>query len=240
MKSFKWAVAIPAFNPDEQLLQLLDDLSSSRNDCLLLIVNDGSSAESQKYFQLATAKNCCAVIEHTRNLGKGRALKSAFAYLLEKHPQIAGVVTADCDGQHSAEDILRCLDLLEKNPESFILSEREFDHRKMPWKSRCGNYMAKLIFRKLFNLDLRDTQCGLRGIPRDFMAIMADKPGDRYEFESLMLLEANSKRNQKNFPIKTFSIEARYFNGNRGSHFRKIRDSLKVVYILLKSYFNGR
>ena len=122
MKQFKWAVAIPSYNPDEQLERLLDVLSSARNDCLLLVVNDGSNVESQKYFQIAAEKNNCTVINHFRNLGKGRALKSAFAYLLENHSQVSGVVTADCDGQHPAKDILRCLDLLEKNPESFILS----------------------------------------------------------------------------------------------------------------------
>ena len=41
------------------------------------------------------------------NLGKGAALKTAFNHVLCAYPELAGVVTADADGQHYPGQIER-------------------------------------------------------------------------------------------------------------------------------------
>ena len=47
-------VLIPAYNPDETLNKLLDELSEK--DVKIIVVNDGSSDECDIIFQLATFK----------------------------------------------------------------------------------------------------------------------------------------------------------------------------------------
>ena len=70
-------IVVPSLNPEPELEDLLCSL---RKLCAnpILVVNDGSRAECSPVFQrLANIENC-EVITHCVNLGKGRALKTAF------------------------------------------------------------------------------------------------------------------------------------------------------------------
>ena len=79
------------------------------------------------------------------NLGKGRALKDAFNYVLVNYPETAGVVTADSDGQHSFQDIRKCMSVLEENPHDLILGCRVFDGEDVPWNAASGSYAGMII-----------------------------------------------------------------------------------------------
>jgi hypothetical protein len=50
------------------------------------------------------------VLRHAVNLGKGRALKTGFNFILGRFPHLMGVVTPDADGQHRVEDVVRVAD----------------------------------------------------------------------------------------------------------------------------------
>ncbi|NLI92530.1 MAG: hypothetical protein GX434_10100 [Peptococcaceae bacterium] len=49
-------------------------------------------------------------------MGKGAALKTGIQYAAQNYPECCGYVTADADGQHAPEDILKVADSLEQNP----------------------------------------------------------------------------------------------------------------------------
>lgn len=49
----------------------------------------------------------CEVIGYPVNRGKGGAMKYGFAHIRSTRPQCQVVVTVDCDGQHTAQDVLR-------------------------------------------------------------------------------------------------------------------------------------
>lgn len=59
----------------------------------------------------------CELLRHPVNLGKGRALKTAFMHILNTYPDCAGVVTVDADGQHKARDVAACAEALMKHPD---------------------------------------------------------------------------------------------------------------------------
>ena len=70
-------IIIPSLEPDERMLALLKELTlyGYKN---IVIVNDGSSAEYDRFFQSAEQEYGCTVLVHAENKGKGRALKNAF------------------------------------------------------------------------------------------------------------------------------------------------------------------
>ena len=103
----KAAVIIPALNPDEKLVNTVKDVRKIWNGPVV-IVDDGSDMQTRGFFQQAEQMNC-TVLRHCVNLGKGRALKTAFNYCINTWPNILGCVTADADGQHTAQDIFRCV-----------------------------------------------------------------------------------------------------------------------------------
>ena len=74
-------VVIPAYEPDEKLLRLVDELKQ-QTDYKIIIVDDGSkNAESKNVFSKLEADSAVTLLHHKVNRGKGRAMKTAFEYI---------------------------------------------------------------------------------------------------------------------------------------------------------------
>ena len=74
-------IVIPAYEPDERMLQLLETLVAGGQGPVV-IVDDGSGDAYKEIFERAGAYVRAlggAVLTHEVNRGKGRALKTAFA-----------------------------------------------------------------------------------------------------------------------------------------------------------------
>lgn len=225
---------IPAYEPDEKLEKYVDELINNGFK-KILIVNDGSSEKANKYFENLQKREECIVIKHEKNKGKGQALKTGFKYYIENCSSIYdGIVTADSDGQHTAEDTVKIAkDIIEnKNKKMLVLGVRDFDNENVPFKSRFGNNITKLIFKVLYGKYISDTQTGLRGFTNEYIKDCIEITGDRYEYETNMLIQAT----RNNVEIKEEIIETIYINDNETSHFNPIKDSLKIYKLLFGNF----
>lgn len=219
---------IPAYKPDEKLLHTLTGLAEA-GFTDLLVVDDGSGAEFAPVFQKVEELPGCTLLRHPENRGKGAALKTAMAYFLENRPEQAGVVTADADGQHLAGDITAVSRaMLERG--NIVLGVRDFSGAQVPAKSRLGNRITSGVFRLFFGMKLRDTQTGLRAFPRALLPELAAAPGERYEYETQMLFLMSRKK----FAYEEVEIATVYLEENRSSHFRAVRDSLRIYALIIK------
>lgn len=84
-----YGILIPALNPDEKLLDLIQELlESSVPVQALVVVDDGSDQQAQPIFQrLADMEDeRIHILHHEVNRGKGAALKTGFKYILENFP----------------------------------------------------------------------------------------------------------------------------------------------------------
>ena len=97
-------ILIPAYEPTKALPALVRELASSPNIQAVVVVNDGSTSASKETFHDLETITGVRVLRHAVNLGKGAALKSGFNLIACAFPDAAGIVTADADGQHLAED----------------------------------------------------------------------------------------------------------------------------------------
>lgn len=176
-------LVIPAYEPDNRLLALLTDLKENKIGPVVL-VNDGSGLEYQEIFIKASElieEEGGILLVHKKNRGKGRALKTAFNYILSNFSDAIGVVTADSDGQHTVEAIEKVKEELLGAPENLILGVRNFHDNGIPWKSRLGNNLTEKVFRYLSGVHVSDTQTGLRGVPRNFMQQLLEVKGEPLE-----------------------------------------------------------
>ncbi len=221
-------VVLPSLDPDEKLNATVEGLLAAGFTDLVL-VDDGSAADRREPFQRATERPEVTLLTHEVNRGKGRAMKTAFAYILEHRPDSAGVVTVDGDGQHRPEDVLACAGRMEAE-DAVILGCRDFSAPGVPWKSRAGNRLTSLVFRALCGLRISDTQTGLRAIPRKYLPLMLRVEGERYEYETGMLFALK----REGVPFAEQRIGTVYLDGNASSHFDPVRDSLKVYRIIAK------
>lgn len=227
------AVVVPSLNPDERTLRYVTELSEAGFGHIL-VVNDGSASSYDAYFERLRAIERCTVLQHTVNRGKGRALKTAFDYFLRQvqEQHWLGLVTADADGQHLCKDTVRVGQDLLANPRHLILGTRNFDQPQVPFKSKFGNKLTTVLFYALYHIKINDTQTGLRGIGADWVPTCLDLPGERYEYEINMLIQAAKESR----PIDERLIETVYFKNNQGSHFHPVHDSIKIYRVMFSGF----
>jgi len=224
---------LPSLNPDDKLMRVVDGvIAEGFTD--IIIVNDGSDEAHSEPFRRAGALPEVTVLTHRANRGKGRALKTAFEYCLKNRPGLAGVVTVDGDNQHRPEDIAACARRMLEAGGRVVLGVRDFRRGRVPFKSYYGNTITRLIFKAACGISVTATQTGLRAIPAEHLELMTKIEGERFEYETEMLLSLHKKRiGLVEVPIKTV-----YTEGNAASHFRPFRDSW-LVYRMIFRYALG-
>lgn len=219
------AAIIPVFNPEAGFRDLCLALSDAIP--LIVVVDDGSLFNLDAFTGLPIT-----VLRHPRNFGKGHAMKTAIAWLRTHAPDLQSVVFADGDGQHCPADIVRVL-AHSLHTNRIVLGVRNFSSEGVPMRSRFGNAIASFFVNLLFSLDLRDTQTGLRAIPSRLLDMMLAIPGDRYEYEMRLFRVAfENGEILEQLPIRTV-----YVADNHSSHFRPLRDSVRVYVGLFGNRF---
>ncbi|SDN86937.1 Glycosyltransferase involved in cell wall bisynthesis [Klenkia soli] len=209
-------VLVPAYRPDGRLPALLAALRRLDPRLDLLVVDDGSPGPVLEECRALGA----TVLHHGVNRGKGAALRTGFAHVALVSPGSA-VVTADADGQHLPEDVVRVAAAVGAG---VVLGVRSFGGDDVPLRSRVGNRVSAVLVRAATGRALVDTQTGLRGFAPDLLPWLLTVTGDRFEYELRVLLEAA----RRGTPIEQLPIATVYLEGNASSHFSPVRDSLRV------------
>ncbi len=223
---------VPSLNPDEKLCGVVDGLIKAGFDDIV-VIDDGSAPEFKDNFPKPSDN--VTLLVHDVNRGKGAAMKTAFGHILERDEKPLGVVTVDGDGQHRPGDVLACAKAMIEGEPALVLGCRNFDLPQVPSRSRKGNKITAFVFKYLFGMELRDTQTGLRAIPIEFLPKMTRINGDRYEYESNMLMALKPA----GIPIKEVEIETVYIDENQTSHFRTVRDAARIYALIIKYVFSS-
>lgn len=220
---------IPAYKPDKKLYGVIEGLVDAGFD--FVIVDDGSGDEYRPLFDSIEADfgTCVTVLRHEMNRGKGRAMKTAFEYVLTHGDEDDGLVTVDADGQHLPADVIKVAAAWRENPESLVLGSRHFTG-KVPFKSKWGNGFTRIVFAVTTGVRVFDTQTGLRAFSVKRIPEMLAVRGERYDYEMAQLLDAT----RDHIDIREVTIETVYLEGNKSSHFRVLKDSFLINKMIFK------
>lgn len=218
MDESKIVVVLPAYEPENRLTLLASTLAKIGFN--IVIVNDGSNEKYGGIFE--KCGRSARILEYPKNRGKGHALKFAFKYIVENFANLDYVITADCDGQHTIKDIQRIGEEISKQ-KCPIIGFRVFDFH-VPFRSVFGNSISKFsqsifTYRYLF-----DNQCGLRAFPINDLPALIKIKGERYEYEMNVITYLLLK--EKDY--RMLEVEAIYENDNKTTHFRNVRDTLRI------------
>jgi len=165
----KLSVIVPAFNEEGQICQSLDSLQQTIQDFTdsyeILVVSDGSTDNT---FQEACQNNLhrVSVWQYPENQGKGYALKYGFARSKGEY-----IVFIDADMEISPRSIKHFFHLLEQNGYDIIVGSKRHPQSivSYPLIRRIYSATYQQLNKILFDLNIRDTQVGLKMFKREVL-----------------------------------------------------------------------
>lgn len=211
----KICVIIPTFNNDKTLKRVLDSVLKYTSN--VIVVNDGSTDTTAKILEDYAH---LVQVHHSKNAGKGLALRNGFKKALELNYNYA--ITIDSDGQHYADDIPNFIAVLEQEGDSLLIGSRNMAQENIPKKSSFGNKFSNFWFWFETGNRLEDTQSGFRLYPLQRIPLRYFT--NKFEFE----IEVIVRSAWKDIPIKNIPIQVLYDPTERVSHFRPFKDFTRI------------
>jgi len=214
-------VLIPSYKSAHLLSEFLPKLLKFVPRQNICIVDDASKDDTSQICD--SFRITC--LKHDINRGKGAALDTGFRYLSRNNAR--WVITMDADGQHAPEDLVRFLDLIQKNPSLGIgIGKRCMKPGVMPLPRICSNVITSKILSLFTGYPILDSQCGYRVYSIDFISKIAIQ-FNRFEMESEVILKAAYLK----FPICFTDVQTLYLDGF--SHISHLKDTIRWVKAVL-------
>ncbi|MFF2179051.1 glycosyltransferase family 2 protein [Lysinibacillus sp. NPDC058147] len=228
------AAIIPAYNPQQSLITYVHQLLAT-SISQIIIVNDGSDQKYASVFEELKKIDCCRVLEHDHNIGKGGALKTAFAYVRAQR-LFQGVITVGAHGQHTLQDVKLVLTMTKVFSDGIVLGVRNFHSSDSTFLSYWGNRATSLFFEALYHRKLMDTQTGLRFISIKELPWLIKVKGERYDYDTNMLVAALKRK----CPIFEVEIGQLRIKKNTVIQYDEITNAGSIISKMLMNYLKPR
>lgn len=187
----------------------------------VIVVDDGSCDQTAEALHGLPV----AVISHPRNLGKGAALWHGMQAALKAGA--TAVLTLDGDGQHEPDDIAALIAMHQRDPTAIVTGARLHQRQHIPRLRYCANRAANFWISWAAGYRIQDSQSGFRLYPSTLLQAVG--PGcdaaSGFAFESELLIEAG----RLGASIRAVPVSTNYGRHLRQSHFRQVRDVLRIT-----------
>jgi glycosyltransferase involved in cell wall biosynthesis len=209
-ESFRVLVVVPAFNEEESVAGVVEELRKRNPLWDILAVNDCSGDATGQRAREAGAR----VVDLPRNLGIGGAVQTGFLYAFRHGYH--GVVQCDGDGQHPASEVASILESLQDGVADVVVGSRFLRKEGEGFLStpfrHLGISLLAAFLGKLCGRRVSDPTSGLRAYNRrSFMFLSRYYPRDYPEPEALLLLHRHG------FSVREKGVVMRERRGGRSS-----------------------
>lgn len=199
-QNLKILAIVPAYNEEESIVKVINDIKNFNENWDVLIINDGSRDNTS---EIARSTGRAIVIDLVTNLGIGGAVQTGFKYARNKNYDIA--FQFDGDGQHIASEANKIVQDVAEGKSDVCIGSR-FVEKREGWKSsflrRMGIYTFKFLNSMLIGQKVTDNTSGLRAYNKEAIEFLSFYyPMDYPEPEAVILLGRN------NFRIKEIYTE---------------------------------
>ena len=201
----KITIGIPAFNEEKNIAEIITRLQSLTKS--IIVCNDGSSDLTSDI----SKKMGAIVIDHSKNLGYGAAIRSIFLKAKEVETDI--LVTFDADGQHRIEDIDKVIEPIKNDGFDLVIGSRFLgDAKNIPRYRKAGIETITKVTNLATNIKITDSQSGFRAYNKKILNEITPS-----EYGMGVSTEILIKANKKKFKIKEVPIIILY-EGNTSTH----------------------
>jgi glycosyltransferase involved in cell wall biosynthesis len=183
--SMKTLVIIPAYNEEESLPGVIQDLRDNMPLADILVVNDGSRDATGRIAKQLGVN----VLDLPFNLGIGGAVQAGYLYADRNGCDVA--IQFDGDGQHLAAEIGKLLGPLIEGTADLVVGSRFLlpGGYKSPVFRKMGIRIFSFVLSRILGREMTDCTSGFRASNRNVIEFFAKGyPDDYPEVEALVLL----------------------------------------------------
>jgi glycosyltransferase involved in cell wall biosynthesis len=200
---------IPAYQESRAIKQVVT-LTQKYCTCVV-VVDDGSTDNTNRIAEDSGA----IVLRHSKNLGKGAALRTGFNYAVETACDI--IITLDGDMQHNPHSIPRFIEKINKGFDVIVGSRYATKSEEMPFARKLSNLITTQALRVFFKVPVTDSQSGFRAFRKEVLEAISVRD-DGFAAETEILIDAK----RAGFKISEVPIATNY--GEEESKIRARRD----------------
>jgi glycosyltransferase involved in cell wall biosynthesis len=213
---------IPAFNAAKSVGDVVRASKELVPD--VIVVNDGSRDDTAAVARAAGAE----VVDHPQNRGKGAALKTGFAYALQHGYDV--VITLDADGQHLPREIPKFLRAREETKADLIIGGRSHLFGQMVPRRRLANRISAWSIAKASKTGITDSQSGFRLYSANLLRNVRLRT-DGFDLESEVIVRAGVG----GFKVITTPIDLGFVDGISTSHYKPLKDTLRIAWTVTRA-----
>lgn len=232
MRDLRLSVVVPVFNEgshlDAKIALLMTEVSPYFRSCEYLLVNDGSTDSTRTVLQ-GLESPCVKVIAFDQNCGKGYAIREGF-----KAATGDFILFIDGGMELHPRDIRVFLGLMQLYNCDIVMGSKRHPQSQVdyPVSRRILSFLFQTLVRTLFQVNVTDTQVGLKLLRRDVVeAILPDLTIDRYGFDLEILVLARRKGFKR---FLEAPIRLDYFNQSRRSTVSEWMHVGRVAFSILR------
>ena len=181
-------VCIPAYNEEKNIGNIVRKARNHADE--VIVCNDGSTDNTAKF----ALQEGASVINHTKNYGYGKTIRTLFQEALERKADI--IVTIDSDGQHDPEQIPIIVEPILKNGFDVVIGSRFIVNKhdvRIPFYRSFGIKTITKFTKQASYKNLTDAQSGFRGYSRHAIETM-NLVEDGMQISTEILLRAGSNK----------------------------------------------
>ena len=172
----KVLLIIPAYNEEESLRSLIEEIKAVCPEVDYLVVNDCSSDDTERLLEELGAN----YITLPCNMGIGGAVQSGYRYAAQNGYDIA--IQIDGDGQHDVRFVKDMVKLIEDKQADVVIGSRFIDKEgfQSSQARRIGIRILSMLIRLMCGAKVKDVTSGFRAVNRRFIELFAENYPDDY------------------------------------------------------------
>ena len=223
----KLSIIIPCFNEKEFLTELISLVKGSPvKEKEIILVDDGSNDGTTDLIKNRLEQEVDSVVYHTKNMGKGAAIRSGLKYVTGDL-----VIIQDADLEYDPKEYPKLMAPILEGKADVVFGSRflgEGPHRVHLFWHYVGNKFLTILSNMFTNLNLTDMETCYKLFRTDIIK-QIDIAQKRFGVEPEITAKVAKKK------CRVYEVGISYY-GRSYSEGKKInwKDGLKAIYVILK------
>jgi glycosyltransferase involved in cell wall biosynthesis len=223
-------VIIPAYNEEDSIGRVIEDVRTNCPQMDILVVNDGSADHTSDRARASGV----VVLDLPFNLGIGGGMQTGYKYAAEKGYDIA--IQVDGDGQHDPKEIPKLLQTLEERKVDVAIGSRfitDLEYKATTMR-RVGITVLSKVISIMVRQKITDPTSGFRASRQKAIQLFAVNYPQDYPEPEVVVLLSKSGLKMAEVPVK---MSQRYSGESSITKIRSIYYMVKVLLAIFVGWF---